>query len=417
MGGFNAALHPRGPNGRFTKSFATQLGVNGRKRRNKVKKAFAGRKPFTGPDEARDYLAGLAGPKAPDLAGVGVANKALRAGRDSDPAVKQLKSAMKPLPDDLTVWRKVPAANFGQATPQDLLDMKVADAGFFPATVAPQRAGPGEVQLRIDVPAGTPAAALPDSHEVVLDAGVEMAVDEVTTTPGGATEMHLVALPTAGTGASAAPPTVDAAPARPAGSFERQLGDAVQGDRALFETRAGMPPREPTRLSAGQIDAYDEYRDMGYQSINGMLRGQRDPNPVLAGDVAAMDAAMDSSPLRSDIVAYRGVMDARSMFGDRLDSDLSGMQWREDAYTSTSVDRSIAERFAADAEDPQRAVVMRMLVPAGTGAVALSGVEAHGNYDAESEVLLQRGMRMRVVSDRPGPPRTLDVEVVPDGEG
>jgi hypothetical protein len=52
---------------------------------------------------------------------------------------------------------------------------------------------------------------------------------------------------------------------------------------------------------------------------------------------------------------------------------------------------------------------MRILVPRGVGAVELS------NGDYEAELLLQRGLRMRIVADSgPGTrPRTLDVEVLP----
>jgi hypothetical protein len=89
------------------------------------------------------------------------------------------------------------------------------------------------------------------------------------------------------------------------------------------------------------------------------------------------------------------------------------MEWREDAYVSTTTDAFTADAFA----DPKRAeyegttpVVMRMIVPKGVGALELS------DDDYESEVLLQRGLTMRVVRDNGVDAtgrRRLDVEAVP----
>ena len=72
---------------------------------------------------------------------------------------------------------------------------------------------------------------------------------------------------------------------------------------------------------------------------------------------------------------------------------------------SATVDPKVAARFLAEDDE---SVVMRIVVPAGTKGIELSG----SSY--ESELLLQRGLRMRVASDSgPGTaPRRIDVEVI-----
>jgi hypothetical protein len=59
---------------------------------------------------------------------------------------------------------------------------------------------------------------------------------------------------------------------------------------------------------------------------------------------------------------------------------------------------------------------MRLLVPAGVGAIEISGPRDPDTLEGESEVLLQRGLRMRVVADHGVDARgvrQLDVEVIP----
>lgn len=414
-GQFNPALHPRGPNGRFTRSFARRLGVSGRKKAAKAQAGFKGRKPFRSPADAHAWLSGLPTGKDGtqtrtflDHGALKQVNDTLRAGKTGGPGAAAFDKAMGPLPEGVTVFRRVPAAKFGHADPKSLVGFEVRDAGYFPTTVAPARSGPGDVQLSIDVPAGTRAASSPDTSELILDRDLSMTVTGATDRPDGGVDMHVTVLD----GGGATPDGQDDAPA-PAGqaapAFDDRVAAAAAGDGALEAIPASLD-RDPHRLTEDQWDALESYRDIGYTAINAGLRGQATPSTQVRVWTQHMDAAMASSHLSADVVTYRGVMDASTMFGDRLGGDLTGMEWREDAFVSTSADRAIADEFTADADHPDRAMVMRLLVPAGTGAVAMSGSEY------ESEALLDRGLRMRVVTDHgAGPPRVIDVEVVPDG--
>jgi hypothetical protein len=250
VGTFNATLHPRGPNGRFTRSFARHMSSPDGVKAKKVKAGFHAH-TFHGPDDAHTYLGHLSGVKTPGKAGGGggirqyldngtlkTANEALRAGKTDNPAVHAIDATMKPLPDDLQLFRTVPASKFGKVDPKSLEGMLVSDAGYFPATIAPQKGGPGTVQLHVQAPAGTKAAVDPDSGQVVLGHGAEMAVDSVDVAPDGSTRMNLVALPSEGVSAPAAS-TGDPGPGNPppapgTGDLARRITSQGVAERHLI---------------------------------------------------------------------------------------------------------------------------------------------------------------------------------------
>jgi len=435
---FNAALHPRGPNGRFTRSFAVHMSSLDGTKASKVKAAFHGH-TFHGPDDAHTYLSHLSGVKAPGKDGGGggikqyldngtlkTANEALRAGKSDNPAVHAIDATMKPLPNDLQLFRSVPQAKFGKVDPKSLEGMKVSDAGYFPTTIAPQKSAPGSVQLHVQAPAGTPAAVDPDSGQVVLGHGAEMAVDSVDTNPDGSAQMNLTILPSesASPPAPESPDTPSAPEAEPpataaARPFHQRVAESLSDVAALTSTPLNLlDPDGPPTMTPEQERGLDSYQSEDYRGINHYLRGGDEadlPTYYLTGDrvrstVAAIDSAMDQSPLPQEITTLRGIRNPEILFGDRTGGDLTGMEWTEAAYVSTTSDPETANGFAhSGGTNP---VVMRMVVPAGVGAVQLS------DHTYESEVMLQRGLRMRVVADNGVDEhgvRQLDIEVIPSG--
>lgn len=211
--------------------------------------------------------------------------------------------------------------------------------------------------------------------------------------------------------ATARPTPVAPAP-RPRPYAER-LAAAATGQDALDAPELGLSRRPRPEEHADSLRAVNKYTGQEYDAINKHLRGQRLPFGYESSDVipiiAGIDQAMAASRLTRDITVHRGILDATAMFGDRLNGDLTGLDWREDAYLSTTAKDSIAGRFASSSAPAP--LVMRILAPAGTPAVEASGMQL------EAEVLLARGRRLRVVADHGRDSRGVrhvDVEVLDD---
>jgi hypothetical protein len=156
-----------------------------------------------------------------------------------------------------------------------------------------------------------------------------------------------------------------------------------------------------------------EYRSTSYQDINNLLRhGFTDDydEDTVRGWIGQIDQVMESSRLNADVTTMRGMIDASGIFGDAFegDDDLTGYEWTEDAYVSTTVDSDIADHFG-------EGMIMHITVPAGVEAVQLSRL-SEPSFTDEAELLLRRGLKMRVTGDRGRDRlnrRILDVEVVP----
>ncbi len=192
----------------------------------------------------------------------------------------------------------------------------------------------------------------------------------------------------------------------------------LAGDEARASTPASLVREEG--LTDEQREALVDYRSFGYDSINLWLRDRPqfdvdypERGPEVSDRVGHIDAAMESSRLPADVELWRGTRHPRRMFGDALDGDLTGATWTEDAYLSTTTDPEIAGGFAG-AGQSEPGVAMRITAPAGTGAVELSGPYY------EAELLLERGLELRVTADHgvdESGTRVLDVEVVPADNG
>jgi hypothetical protein len=163
---------------------------------------------------------------------------------------------------------------------------------------------------------------------------------------------------------------------------------------------------------------------------------QKDHAAKVEARIAEVDKSMSVSPLADPVVVYRGVKDGSVMFGDTwygkyadpADSfdkqdqmwelwqagerpDLTGVTWEEKAYSHTTVNSERLSGYAQKLPE-QEPVAMTIVVPAGTGAVQMSEI------DHEAELMLERGLKYRVVADHGidgGGVRRLDVEVIPHG--
>jgi hypothetical protein len=211
--------------------------------------------------------------------------------------------------------------------------------------------------------------------------------------------------------------------------FTAAIKAAAKGEKALEAAPVSAIDESFETLNFGQQTALTNYR--GAANVNEELReavkfdlpmGDR-----YRADVQRIDEIMDASHLTRDVEVWRGLRTGRSVFGERDTwnlTDLTGFEWMDPAFSSTTAARSVAERFT-----DHGGVRMRMLLPKGSKAIQLSGMPEPGigvSLVDEAELLSARGARFRVVRDngwteftdrfgRKGQVRDLDVEiVVPD---
>lgn len=190
-------------------------------------------------------------------------------------------------------------------------------------------------------------------------------------------------------------------------SYEARSGAAATGAEALAAAPYGLRKTRPDSFTSDMSRAVNTYTGAEYAAINRSMRGLPLPYGYTAEEVQPtignMRAAMAGSRLTRDVVVWRG-MATPALFGGREAGDLTGLEWLEEAFTSASASKKKARMFATG----DQAVMMRLLVPAGTGAVEASGM------DLEAELLLQDRLRWRVVADHGvvDGRRLLDVEVV-----
>lgn len=213
----------------------------------------------------------------------------------------------------------------------------------------------------------------------------------------------------------------DATPRPGATAFEVRMARATQGPGGV-RAAAPLDFAQPEAFRAATDDlvpglrrtpfeAVGVYRGVEFDAIQRVLR-EADPATAAAHPlVRAIDAAMGVSPLSTEVLTFRGLSQRGFVRESGLDlgSDLTGATWTSRTYVSTSSDPSIGLLYGS--RHDQSPVFMRVVTPEGTRAIAISGGEA--------ELMLQRGLRFRVVADRgivqtaAGPRRALDVEVVP----
>lgn len=184
------------------------------------------------------------------------------------------------------------------------------------------------------------------------------------------------------------------------------------GDAALRRAPLGLGrPDSASTLSDTELAALRSYKGSGYRNLNKALRTFEGNIPESTREILpyadaadAIDGVMERSKLTGGVEVHRGIWDGREVFGGALDRPLTGAEWVEHAYVSASASEATADEFQEDGPAPLK---MRIRAGRGISAVELSGAEY------ESELLFQRGLTMRVLSDTgPGADRVLDVVVM-----
>lgn len=173
----------------------------------------------------------------------------------------------------------------------------------------------------------------------------------------------------------------------------------------------GIPGIDDERAQIAQ------YKGVMYGTVNGYLRDGS--GEFLRENVEKIDSAISKSKLKQDILTFRGVKNPRALFGDRIDGSLVDMEWIDEAFLSTSVDRRIANGFAERTDSPDGGMVLNILVRKGSPMLRLSDFapdsEKISSTSAEAELLGGRGWKIRVVADNGRDSqgiRQVDVEVI-----
>lgn len=168
---------------------------------------------------------------------------------------------------------------------------------------------------------------------------------------------------------------------------------------------------------SGYKSALYDYTGSGYSHVNDTLNSAPPGAKTSSSTVTKIDKGMAASPpLQHDVVLYRGFKAPKSVFGKSgkwNDTNVAGMEWTQRSYSSTSGSLSTAESFGSGG------VVMRIIIPK---EMNVHGINAKGGqHPGENEIILQRGLRYRVVADYgikqdsyPYNTRYIDVMVVPN---
>lgn len=189
----------------------------------------------------------------------------------------------------------------------------------------------------------------------------------------------------------------------------KPITNATGGDAAKQHVPAGasgtafdwaghQQPKWGLKQENDYGDGIDYYQKDGFIPVNDFLRGKGESNKRIANAIRGIDGTMRASKTTGPIETWRGSSSTKKLFGDKTSGDLAGMEWDEDAYVSTSTKEGVARNFAfnPNAEEGDAPLVMKIVTPKGVGALKM-GSASHGTD--EGEILLQRGLKMRVTKD------------------
>jgi hypothetical protein len=151
----------------------------------------------------------------------------------------------------------------------------------------------------------------------------------------------------------------------------------------------------------------NDYQTLLGYTINEALRDPQISTEQVKYLIAGLDAAIDSAPpLLKDTVVYRGV---KGNGLDFFESLKPGNVYTDKGFSSTSLDSSIATKFATSGSMYQ-GIVLRMKLPAGTKGLYPTSVTGLTSLSSrESEFLLPRNSSFKVLNNQG---KVWDVEVV-----
>lgn len=181
--------------------------------------------------------------------------------------------------------------------------------------------------------------------------------------------------------------------------LDSKIGSDLGGDSSPLEGEKAfssvMPAYESSVYNRRTIRRYagnDHFRhinDYGRKGPGSLHESEREDT---AKDVANLDAMIDSSPpLKRPIKTIRGVKDVDGMFGG--EGSTVGKTFQDNGFVSTSTSEKVAWKFhGSDGAE------IHIHIPAGKKALKILLQE--DDDDSEKEIMLPRGSRFKVLSDK-----------------
>jgi len=152
-----------------------------------------------------------------------------------------------------------------------------------------------------------------------------------------------------------------------------------------------------TTLNENQQKAIEHFSSVDYVPINSYLRTGKvenyDSSYVLdtkevKDRIKQMDSVFDKVELPENTTVYRGInMELLEKMKDQL---IPGNTLEFSAFTSTTHDENVAKTFARGSKN----AIFEIRLPKGSKALS---IENHSGFKKESEILLNRGMKFKVV--------------------
>lgn len=159
-----------------------------------------------------------------------------------------------------------------------------------------------------------------------------------------------------------------------------------------FQIDGGLPGASRKRQKA-MASSVKAYTGTHYKPINGGLRLGEPLDDENLEHIRNIDDAQRQSIVQEDIVVWRGVDGSKVFDMDPEDfpDDFTGLEFQDDGFVSTTLDKDDPDVLSGFSGNEDTPVVFQILVPKGSHAIGVPGYE--------SEVLLPRGYRYKVVAD------------------
>lgn len=179
-------------------------------------------------------------------------------------------------------------------------------------------------------------------------------------------------------------------------------GNIEQADEWLKEQFG----EQASKLKPAELKALAQYKTDLFFGINAYLRGEDLDKRGYGEDAEALepvidqiDRVMEGSEITEPITVFRG-MDMEDQFSRNFDM-LEGEVFQFDGFTSTSVFSGPAERFLEESStEGETPVMLEIRVPAGSKGIWMDApsILRATEFLNETEILLDRGLRFRIVS-------------------